>query len=696
MALEAVRVGSFDIDAGDPELRPPRARHRHRRAHRGGDQDGDRLGRPDRRRAPGRGARPRPDDRAAEDRRAHARRRSASRSRTSSSSIVASVIRCLAKAPPELSQDFLVRGMYLVGGGGLLRGLRERIERETQGAGAACRPMPLEAVVLGAGHVHRALRRAQGHVHGGAPRDASDRADASVRRRRGEPTRDPSRTRRDPRADRGAGRRSRPTCWRPPRTRAPARPAADHVDRTGWRSSRSIRPASTDLDQAFAIEAAADPPSATSCCTTRSPTSGGSSTPADRSTPRRGARGGTIYLPDGRAPLYPPVLCEGAASLLPDGPRPAVVFTVRDRPATATPCLDGVERAVDAQPGQAGLRDVDAPASCPPGSPSCRGASTPPRTPRRAAGRVPGAGAGPTSTAGGRCGSSPRLESEEQNAGMSLATNLAVADALLAARTGLFRVMADVPDAAPSAGCATPPRRSVSTGRPTCARRLRALARPRRPAARPRSCWRCGAPSGGGDATSRSPHGRERRGTRRWRPPTPTPPRRCAGSPIATSSRPRWRSPTASRCRTTSSGRVRRLPEVMARPTSAASQVDAAVLDLAEAVVLTGREGEVFDGVIVDEDERGAVDAAHRAGRARPAQAPARSTPATPCGAKLVSADPAERTHRVRHASADRVHASVVPRRASTVPTAIRRVDAVDAARRRARRARRRGRCARR
>ena len=39
------------------------------------------------------------------------------------SSIVASVIRCLAKAPPELSQDFLVRGMYLVGGGGLLRGL---------------------------------------------------------------------------------------------------------------------------------------------------------------------------------------------------------------------------------------------------------------------------------------------------------------------------------------------------------------------------------------------------------------------------------------------------------------------------------------------------------------------------------------------------------------------------------------------
>ena len=68
------------------------------------------------------------------------------------SSIVASVIRCLAKAPPELSQDFLPAAC-------------------TSSAVAACcaasasgssvrpvsrsgsRPPPLEAVVLGAGHV---------------------------------------------------------------------------------------------------------------------------------------------------------------------------------------------------------------------------------------------------------------------------------------------------------------------------------------------------------------------------------------------------------------------------------------------------------------------------------------------------------------------------------------------------------------
>ncbi len=66
-------------------------------------------------------------------------------------SIVQSVIRCLSKAPPELAQDFLIRGMYLCGGGGMLRGLAQRIERETE-VPVHMSPMPLEAVVLGAGH----------------------------------------------------------------------------------------------------------------------------------------------------------------------------------------------------------------------------------------------------------------------------------------------------------------------------------------------------------------------------------------------------------------------------------------------------------------------------------------------------------------------------------------------------------------
>jgi len=38
-------------------------------------------------------------------------------------------------------------------------------------------------------------------------------------------------------------------------------------------------------------------------------------------------RGQTIYLPDGSVPLHPPALSEDAASLLADGPRPAVLWT---------------------------------------------------------------------------------------------------------------------------------------------------------------------------------------------------------------------------------------------------------------------------------------------------------------------------------------------------------------------------------
>jgi exoribonuclease R len=37
-------------------------------------------------------------------------------------------------------------------------------------------------------------------------------------------------------------------------------------------------------------------------------------------------RGVTYYAPDGREPLYPPALSQGAASLLPGSPRPAVLF----------------------------------------------------------------------------------------------------------------------------------------------------------------------------------------------------------------------------------------------------------------------------------------------------------------------------------------------------------------------------------
>jgi len=66
--------------------------------------------------------------------------------------IVDSVIACLGEAPPELAQDLIVRGMHLVGGGGMLRGLDLRIAEETE-IPVHLVDAPLECVVLGAGKV---------------------------------------------------------------------------------------------------------------------------------------------------------------------------------------------------------------------------------------------------------------------------------------------------------------------------------------------------------------------------------------------------------------------------------------------------------------------------------------------------------------------------------------------------------------
>jgi rod shape-determining protein MreB len=66
--------------------------------------------------------------------------------------VVDSVIACLGQAPPELAQDLIVRGMYLVGGGGMLRGFDLRISEETE-IPVHLVDAPLECVVLGAGRV---------------------------------------------------------------------------------------------------------------------------------------------------------------------------------------------------------------------------------------------------------------------------------------------------------------------------------------------------------------------------------------------------------------------------------------------------------------------------------------------------------------------------------------------------------------
>jgi len=67
------------------------------------------------------------------------------------SAMVDAVIACLGQAPPELAQDLIEQGIYLVGGGAMLRGLDLRLEAETN-VPVRLVDAPLESVVLGAGH----------------------------------------------------------------------------------------------------------------------------------------------------------------------------------------------------------------------------------------------------------------------------------------------------------------------------------------------------------------------------------------------------------------------------------------------------------------------------------------------------------------------------------------------------------------
>ena len=66
------------------------------------------------------------------------------------SAMIDSATSCLSQAPPELAQDIIVQGINLVGGGSLLKGFDKRLSEETD-VPVNIVPNALEAVVLGAG-----------------------------------------------------------------------------------------------------------------------------------------------------------------------------------------------------------------------------------------------------------------------------------------------------------------------------------------------------------------------------------------------------------------------------------------------------------------------------------------------------------------------------------------------------------------
>lgn len=380
--------------------------------------------------------------------------------------------------------------------------------------------------------------------------------------------------------------------------KAAARPIGSaHVDRTGRRFLTLDPASSIDLDQAFDVEVAGDDIVLHYAIADV----GWFVRPGDPLDVEAFERGVTVYLPDQRSTLYPTVLSEGAASLLPDVDRPAVVFTVRVDPA-GHPHLDGAERAIIRSRAKLAYGTV-VPGDLPDGFAELYRRITAAEV-ERGAPRVEFPEQEIEQHGDGSFALTfrPRAEAEEQNASMSLATNMAVGAALYAAGTGLFRVMPDVDD-----------------------RRHRRL---RHSAKAFGLDWADGVSL---DAFERSlPRDDPRTSAFLMAV------RRAAGgasyAPFDADERP-WHSAVAATY-AQATAPLRRLqdryvveaalavadgtpvgddiaaafdvlPAAMAAADNRANRAERQALELAEAVCLSGREGEIFDAVVVDEGEWG-------------------------------------------------------------------------------------------
>jgi exoribonuclease R len=383
----------------------------------------------------------------------------------------------------------------------------------------------------------------------------------------------------------------------PPQVEAAAAAAAqraptEHVDRTAMRFVTLDPATSIDLDQAFAIErsghdmllhyAIADVAWFVA-----------DGDPVDVEAWKRGT---TLYFPDGKAGLYPRVLSEAAASLLPDGPRPAVIFTVRVAPDGAVK-LDGAERAIirsGAKLAYDSVRDTDLPDGFAELSARIQAAEA-----RRGASRVdpPEQEVSALSGGGFDLRFAPRLESEARNAALSLATNMAVADLLLVHRTGLFRVMAAPDDHAVARLRITAAALGIDWAADVP---LDAIERQLDGHDPKQAAFMTAIRRNGGGA-SYAPY---RDGVVPWHAAmaatyahTTAPLRRLADRYVIRATlaiangRPVPEAVTAA---------FETLPTVMARADAIGGRIDRAVVDLAEAVMLAGSVGETFAAVVTD------------------------------------------------------------------------------------------------
>jgi len=388
----------------------------------------------------------------------------------------------------------------------------------------------------------------------------------------------------------------------PPNVLAAAEAAAlraptEHTDRTDWAFVTLDPATSTDLDQAFTLERAGEDlilhyAIADVAWFVKA---------GDALDAEAWKRGATLYLPDGKAGLYPPTLAEGAASLLPDGPRPAVVFHVRIGTDGAA-VLDGAERAIIRSRAKLAYDSVTT-AQLPvdfgefsrrvQAAAATRGAGTI-EPPEQLVERV--------AKDQYQLVFRPRLPSEDHNAAMSLACNLAVAQAMFHAGTGLFRVMPE------------PDERAVKRLRRTAhgfgltwaaEQSLAEFSRALDEHDPKQAAFMLAARRAGGGAD----YQQFIAGVRPWHAAmaatyahATAPLRRLADRyvvqvALAVANGKAVPDDVAEA--------LPLLPEPMDRADSTGSRIDRAVLDLAEAVIMRGHEGESFDAVVVDDDEDG-------------------------------------------------------------------------------------------
>src|SRR3569623_1848779 len=239
-----------------------------------------------------------------------------------------------------------------------------------------------------------------------------------------------------------------------------------------------------------------------------------------------------------------------------------------------------------------------------------------------------------------RAGIRPLLPSEVSNAAMSLATNLAVADALQAHRTGLFRVMAP-----PNQGAVERLRHTARAygltwpGNETLDQFSRGL-----DGADPKQAAFMLAIRRAGQGASYEPY---REGVVPWRAAmaatschATAPLRRLADRYVV---RATLAIANGQPVPDAVSEAFTRLPQVMAHADQLDGQIGRAVIDLAEAVMLEDSVGQIFQAVVTDVDDRGArIQLRDRPVIARvAAQAVG---PGDAIGVRLTAADPVHRT----------------------------------------------------